>query len=91
MAEGRDVAKTHVYEVMTRGIVTCGPTDDLQRALDAMTTHQVRRIPVVDEDQHVIGIITQADVATRLQEPETTADLVKEISKPGGTSELTSS
>jgi CBS-domain-containing membrane protein len=46
-----------------------------------MEMHQVRRIPVVDDNHRIIGIIAQADIATRVKEPETTAEVVEEISK----------
>jgi CBS domain-containing protein len=68
--------------VMTRSVFTCREDDDLQKALDAMSTYQLRRIPVVDHDGKVVGIIAQADVATRVDQPEKTANMVKEISQP---------
>jgi len=84
VAEGRDAKSTKVEAVMTRKVVTCRTDDDLQRALDAMAEHQLRRIPVVDNDNKVVGIIAQADVATRVDQPEKTAEMVKEISKANG-------
>jgi CBS domain-containing protein len=80
VAEGRDAKTTTAAEVMTRKVVTCHAEDDLQKALDAMSEHQLRRIPVVDNDLRIIGIIAQADVATRVDQPEKTAALVKGIS-----------
>jgi predicted transcriptional regulator len=41
----------------------------------------LRRIPVIDKDHKVVGIIAQADVATRVNQPEKTAEMVKGISK----------
>ena len=81
VAEGRDSKTTKVEAVMTRNVVTCRADDDLQKALDAMAEHQLRRIPVVDNDNKVLGIIAQADVATRVDQPEKTSEMVKEISK----------
>ena len=46
-----------------------------------MEEYQVRRIPVVDDNDQIIGIIAQADVATRINEPKKTAEVVEEISK----------
>ena len=66
---------------MTRKLVTCLADDDLQKALGAMAEYQLRRIPVVDHDNKIVGIIAQADVATRVDEPETTGEMVKEISQ----------
>jgi CBS domain-containing protein len=81
VAPAREVAAVRVEEVMTRDPVTCHAADDLDEAIDAMEMHQVRRIPVVDDNHRIIGIIAQADIATRVKEPETTAEVVEEISK----------
>ncbi len=81
VAEGRDVKSIKVEAVMTRKVVTCRAEDNLQKALDAMSEHQLRRIPVVDNDNKILGIISQADVATRIDQPEKTAEMVKQISQ----------
>ena len=81
VAEGRDPKSTKAEEVMTRKIVTCRAEDDLQNALDAMSGHKLRRIPVVDNNNGIVGIIAQADVATRVDEPEETAAMVRKISQ----------
>jgi len=82
VAEGRNPQRTRIEEVMSRDPVICRPEDDLQQALQAMAQHQVRRIPVVTTDGRVVGIIAQADIATRLAEPQQTAAVVEEISQP---------
>jgi len=81
VAKGLDAKSTKVETVMTRKVVTCRAEDDLQKALDAMAEHQLRRIPVVDNDNQILGIIAQADVATRVDKPKKTAALVKGISR----------
>jgi len=81
VAEGRDPKSTKVGAVMTANVVTCKADDDLQKALDAMAANQLRRIPVVDSENQLVGIIAQADVATRVDQPEKTAEVVKEISQ----------
>ena len=81
VAKGLDAKSTKVEAVMTRKVVTCQAEDDMQKALDAMAEHQLRRIPIVDNDNRIVGIIAQADVATRVNEPEKTAEMVKEISQ----------
>lgn len=81
VAKGLDAKTTKVETVMTRKLITCLADDDLQKALDAMAEHQLRRIPVVDADDKIVGIIAQADVATRIDQPEKTAEMVKEISQ----------
>lgn len=81
VAEERDPKTTKVEAVMTRKVVTCRADDDLQKALDAMAKHQLRRIPVVDHNDKILGIIAQADVATRLDQADKTASVVKHISQ----------
>lgn len=81
VAGGLDAKSTKVEAVMTRKVVTCLAGDDLQKALDAMAEHQLRRIPIVDNNYKIVGIIAQADVATRVDQPEKTAEMVKEISQ----------
>lgn len=81
VGEGRDPKKTKVADVMTTKMVTCRADDDVQNAMKAMAQYQLRRIPVVDDYGMLVGIISQADVATRVDEPEQTAEVVKEISQ----------
>ena len=82
VAGGRDPFSTKVADVMTYQVITCRADDEVEKAVEAMAEHQLRRIPVVDDDYRVVGIISQADVATRVDKPEETAKMVKEISQP---------
>src|SRR5712671_2192048 len=71
VAESRDPNRTTVGDVMTRTIVVCREDDDLSSAIAAMEEYQIRRIPVIDQSGHLVGIISQADVATRIHKPRT--------------------
>ncbi len=84
VAEGLDARTTKVAIVMTRNVVTCYADDDLQKALDAMAENQLRRIPIIGEDNQILGIVSQADVATRAGHPKRTAEMVKKISQANG-------
>lgn len=75
LAKGRDPNKTTVAEVMATQLVVAGENEDSTQALQRMAAHGVRRIPVVDDERCVVGIITlddllreQAEQATRLLE-----------------------
>ena len=72
-------------EVMTRDPLVCRANDHLQSALDAMADGRVRRIPVIDDRDRLVGIISQADVAVRFGVPRTTGQVVEEISMPSAT------
>lgn len=81
IAEGQDARATRVGDVMSKKLVTCRADDDVDVAMQAMAQFQLRRIPVVEENMHLVGIIAQADVATRVDAPEKTGEVVKEISQ----------
>jgi len=82
VARSRPVASAKVGDVMTAKPTQCRPDDSLDRALALMGEHQLRRIPVTDGDDRLVGIIAQADIATRLQEDKETGALVEAISEP---------
>jgi CBS domain-containing protein len=81
IADGQDPQTTPVGEAMSKKLVTCRPDDDVAVAMKAMAQFQLRRIPVVGENMTLLGIISQADVATRVDAPEKTGEVVKEISE----------
>ena len=81
VAKGLDANATNVEAVMTRKVISFRPDDHMQQALDAMSEHQLRRIVIVDKNRKVLGIIAQADVATRGGQPDKTAEVVKDISQ----------
>jgi len=81
IAEGKDVKTTRVGDVMSKKLVTCRADDDVDIAMKAMAQFQLRRIPVGGENMKLLGIISQADVATRVDAPEKTGEVVKEISE----------
>jgi CBS domain-containing protein len=82
VAEGRDVAGATVREAMTANPISCREDDDVKDAMAAMSERQVRRMPVVDGEGRVTGIIAQADVATRLGQYRDTGQMVESISEP---------
>ena len=82
VAEGVDLNVTLVGDIASREPVTVGPEEDLDEALRLMARHQVRRLPVVDE-QRLVGVLAQADVATEAKASKT-GEVVEEISQPSG-------
>jgi CBS domain-containing protein len=79
-AEGKDAQSTKVSEIAASNLVTIDPQQDLDEALRLMAKHQVRRLPVVEEDGRLVGILAQADVA-RHADPARTGKVVEEISE----------
>jgi CBS domain-containing protein len=62
LAEGKG-PDTMIGDLMTNGPTTAGPEDEVEVVRDVMIAQQVRRVPVVDEDGMVVGIVAQADIA----------------------------
>jgi CBS domain-containing protein len=80
VAEGRDPTTTTVSEVASRDLITIDPEQTLDEAARLMAQHQVRRLPVCEEDGNLVGIIAQADLALTASE-KTTGEVVEEISR----------
>ena len=83
IAGGRTVENATARDAMTNGPVTCREDEDVNKALTVMADRKVRRIPIVDANGHLRGIIAQADIATRVHKDKTTGELVEAISEPG--------
>ena len=80
VAEGKDPQSTTVRDIASTQLVTIDPQQDLDEALRLMAQHQVRRLPVVEEDGRLVGIVAQADVA-REGENSKTGQVVEQISQ----------
>jgi CBS domain-containing protein len=79
IAEGRG-AETTVRELASKDIVTIDPQQSLEEAARLMAEHQVRRLPVVEEDGRLVGMLAQADVA-QAGHDTLTGDVVQRISQ----------
>jgi CBS domain-containing protein len=82
VAEGRRPEAIVIADVMTRNPVTCHADNSLESGLAAMAVDQIRRVPIVDDDGAIVGIIAQADVALHVDDPTTISDVVRKISRP---------
>ena len=80
VAEGRDPQTVKVRDVASTDVITVDPQQDLDEALKLMARHQVRRLPVVEEDGRLVGVVAQADVAEEAK-PKKVGELVEEISR----------
>ena len=80
VAEGKDPQMVTSREAASTAPITVDPEENLDEALRLMATHQVRRLPVVEPDGRVVGVLAQADVAEEAKAKKT-GELVEEISK----------
>jgi CBS domain-containing protein len=79
-AYGTDPPATTASKVASKQLVTIDPEQMLDEAARLMAQHQVRRLPVCEEDGRLVGIVAQADVAIAASDQET-GRVVEEISK----------
>ena len=81
IAEGKDPRGMPVREIATRDPVSVSPEQSLDEALQLMASHQVRRLPVVDEDDRLVGVLAQADVATKTGKEKAVGEMLEGISQ----------
>jgi CBS domain-containing protein len=84
----RGVAKgfgpdTPVRELMTNDIVSARDDDDVEEAASRMSEAQVRRLPVIDQDQRLCGIVSLGDLARETDE-DCAGEALEGVSQPGG-------
>jgi CBS domain-containing protein len=83
IAARRDPAHTAVNECMSRNAKCVGPDDGVEHAVRIMAEHQVRRLPVVEEDGKLVGMISLADLVEQdAITPEMLARALKKICSP---------
>ena len=80
VAEGKDVVDTPVGEVMTTELFTAQPDDFAFQAIRTMGDRQVRRIPIVDDEGVLKGIVSLADIALEMEDEREIAETLEEIS-----------
>ena len=78
IADGRPL-DTRVSEIASDQVVTVDPQQRVDEAMRLMAEHQVRRLPVCEEDGRLVGIVAQADIA-RFASDEQTGETVQRIS-----------
>lgn len=81
VAEGKD-GGTRVRDVMSEGIAWAYEDDSVEQAAKLMSERQVRRLPVVNRDKRLVGIVALGDFAVEISELRPAAEALAEISKP---------
>ena len=82
VADGRDPLNTPVEQVMTRDVVYCFEDQDVQEVADAMAASQVRRMPILNRQHELVGIVSLGDLAVDLSDDELTGEVLEEVSQP---------
>jgi CBS domain-containing protein len=80
IADGLDPKVSPIEKFMSLNPVTCRDAENIENCERLMQEHQIRRMPIIDADERVIGIVAQADLALK-DKPESVSKTVAEISK----------
>jgi CBS domain-containing protein len=81
VAQEKDPRGMPSREISSGELVAVGPDQDLSDALHLMAEHQVRRLPVVDDENRLVGVVSQADIALEAKD-QSVGEMVAEISEP---------
>jgi CBS domain-containing protein len=82
-ARGCDPKTTPVRAAMTPELVYCFDDRDVREAARLMENHQIRRLPVVDRNKRLVGIVSLGDISVRAtQEPHLDEEILEEVSEP---------
>jgi len=82
VCEGHDPRADHVRDVMTRQVYSCYQDNDVADVAELMRDKQVRRLPVVDHQQHLVGIVSLGDLAVEAGNENLAGQALEGISEP---------
>jgi len=81
VGKGKDPT-TKVRDAMSEGIVWAYEDDSVDDAAQLMSEHQIRRLPVVNRDKRLVGIVALGDFAVQSSDIQPAAEALTEISRP---------
>jgi CBS domain-containing protein len=82
VAEGRDPRADRVKDVMTPGIVYCFDDQDVVEVAELMRDKQVRRLPVLNRDKQLVGIVSLGDLAVEAGDDALAGHALEGVSEP---------
>jgi CBS domain-containing protein len=82
VAEGRDPLDTEVQEVMTADVVYAFEDQRVEEAAQLMSDNQIRRLPIIDRDKLLVGIVSLGDLAVSAADRSMTGAVLEEVSMP---------
>jgi len=80
VADGGDTRSAHVREAMTEGIAYCYEDDDVTQASRLMKEEQIRRLPVLDRAEKLVGIVSLGDLAVELGDENLVGKTLEKVS-----------
>jgi CBS domain-containing protein len=82
VVDGRNPAELRVRDIMSTTLFTCRDDDTLEQAFRIMSERQVRRLPVLDRDGHLAGIVTLSDLGRLERDPQSVSATLRELAEP---------
>src|SRR5688572_7134966 len=82
VAEGRDPTQTKVKDVMTADIVYGRTSQSVQEIAETMASHQIRRLPIVNDENELVGIVALGDLAVDADDEQLGGDVLADVSTP---------
>jgi len=80
-AAGSDPKATLVCDAMSTDIVSCFEDQDVNEAVRLMKDRQIRRLPVMNRANNLVGIVSLADLATESRDPEQPGEVLRKVSE----------
>ena len=81
-ANGRNANVTKVSDVMTTDIAYCFEHQEVEEAVSLMEARQIRRLPILNHDKRLVGIVSLADIAVHVGDRDLYGETLEEISAP---------
>jgi CBS domain-containing protein len=81
VAEGKDPNGTKVREVMSQGVTWCYEDASVEEAARLMSEKQIRRLPVINRDKRLVGIVALGDFAVESDEIRPAAEALSKVSR----------
>ena len=82
LAPTRDPKAMLVGEAMTPSVVYCFEDDEVEQAAAVMAGQQLRRLPVLDRNRKLVGIVSVGDIAVHTQDHQLTGQVLENVSQP---------
>lgn len=82
VALGRDPRETLTEETMTPGVVFAFDDQSVDEAAKMMSDHQIRRLPILDRQNHLVGIVSLGDLAVDTDKTKMSGKTLEDISEP---------
>jgi CBS domain-containing protein len=82
VAAGQDPSTTKVSDAMTPELIYCFEDESVKEAAKLMERYQIRRLPILNREKHLVGIVSLGDLAVETGKDKLSGEVLEEISEP---------